>query len=413
MNLLREKKLPDVPGYEVQEKIAEGGIGTVYKGVQLATGHAVAIKVITARVATSPKARQRVEREFRSANKLVHPNIVQALDLIREEAKLYLVLEYVDGISLGEHIERHGPLAETTAVAVITQVGQALHFLHRHGMIHRDIKPDNILVTRDGKAKLSDFGLVKESLSGSQLTGPMVALGTPHFMAPEQYTEARLVDHRCDIYAMAATLYVAVTGKLPFGATRSLAALMQKANKGQIVPPRDLVPELSEHIDAAIRKGMSPDPANRPKTSLEFVKLLMGKRGRRRAHSSAPAGGSRDLPRVTSAEPTTERRAAVRYPLGVATDCAVETSLHVPEADTNHQWPASVEDISRSGLALVLARRMEPGTVLVVDLEGQDGKTVKSLQAKVVRLQDRGFGQWLVGCKLLEPLSPEEVRLLV
>jgi hypothetical protein len=91
----------------------------------------------------------------------------------------------------------------------------------------------------------------------------------------------------------------------------------------------------------------------------------------------------------------------------------VETSLHDREADTNNQWPATVEDLSSSGLALVLARRVERGTILVVDLEGADGRTVKSLQAKVVRLQARGFGQWLVGCQLLEPLSPEEVHLLV
>jgi serine/threonine protein kinase len=413
MNLLHEKKLPDIPGYDIREKIAEGGIGTVYKGVQLSTDQTVAIKIIAARASTCPKSRQRAEREFRSANRLVHPNIVQALDFIREESKLYLVMEYVDGLSLGEHVERHGPLTESAAVAVIAQVGQALHFMHSHDMIHRDIKPDNILVTKDGKAKLTDFGLVKESLSNAHLTGPMVALGTPQFMAPEQYTEARLADHRCDIYAMAATLYVAVTGRLPFGATRSLATLMQKVNKGQIVPPREIQPELSERIEAAIRKGMCPDPAGRPRSCLEFVKLLIGKGGRRRASSSRPSGGSRALPKLKTAEPNSERRAAVRYPLGVASDCVVETSLHDREADANNQWPATVEDLSSSGLALVLARRVERGTILVVDLEGANGRTVKSLQAKVVRLQARGFGQWLVGCQLLEPLSPEEVQFLV
>jgi serine/threonine protein kinase len=319
-------------------------------------------------------------------------------------------MEYVDGISLGEQVEKHGPLAEAAAVAVIAQVGQALHFIHRHGMVHRDIKPDNILVTKEGKAKLTDFGLVKESLSNAHLTGPMVALGTPHFMAPEQYTEARLADHRCDIYAMAATLYVAVTGCLPFGATRSLAALMQKVNKGQIVPPREVQPELSEHLDAAIRKGMCPDPNGRPRTCLEFVKLMMGKGGRRRSNKSR---SSRSMPKVKAVDPNAERRAAVRYTLGVATGCAVETSLHVPQADENNQWPAVVEDLSCSGLALVLARRMERGTTLVIDIEGEDGKTAKTLQAKVVRLQSRGFGQWLVGCQLLEPLSSEEVRALV
>jgi serine/threonine protein kinase len=412
MVLLRDK-LPGVEGYEVQEKIGEGGIGTVYKAVQLKTQRVVAIKVIPAKAGATPKTLLRAEREFRSASRLIHPNVVQALDLVRDELGVYLIMEYVDGQSLGERIEQQGRLTEEAAVAIVTQVGQALHYVHKHDMVHRDIKPDNILLTRDGKAKLTDFGLVKELVSSWQLTDPTMALGTPHFMAPEQYVEAREVDARCDIYSLGATLYTAVTGQLPFGSIRSFTALVEKVKKGAVVPPRELVPELSEHVEAAIRKAMAPDPARRPRTCLEFVKLLMGKERRRQAGPGRSPSASRVRPKVKLPDPKAERRAAVRYPLGVATDCAVEASLHDRQAEADHQWPAAVADLSCGGLALVMARRLERGTVVVVDLETAPGKLPRSLQARVVRVQSRGYGRWLVGCQFLEPLSPQELRDLV
>jgi serine/threonine protein kinase len=411
MKLLREQ-LPGVKGYEIEKKIGEGGAGAIYKGVQLATGRAVAIKIIQCQSSAAKKF-ARAEREFRSASRLVHPNIVQALDLIRDQAKLYLVMEYVEGQSLGERIEKMGRLSEPAAVAIVTQVGQALHFVHQHGMIHRDVKPDNVLLTRDDKAKLTDFGLVKELTTACNLTDPATALGTPHFMAPEQYTQAKEVDSRCDVFGLGATLYVAVTGQLPFGATRSFVALTEKAKQGAIVPPRQLVPELSENIENAIRQAMSPDAGCRPRTCLAFVKQLLGKAKVRQAGPSRGSGSSRVRPKFKAPEARAERRAAVRYPLGFATDCAVESSLHNGEAEVDNPWPAAVKDLSSTGLALVLSRRLERGTVIVVDLEGPYNIPLKSLQARVVRVQTRGFGQWQIGCQLLEPLSPEDVRLLL
>jgi len=412
MKLLREK-LPKVEGYEVLEKIGEGGIGSVFKGVHLATNRHVAIKLIETKASSGSKALLRAEREFRSANRLVHPNIVQALDLLREEAKVYLVMEYVDGESLGARIERLGRLSETESVSIIAQVGQALHYIHKRAMVHRDVKPDNILITKDDKAKLTDFGIVKEVMSVDGLTDPATALGTPHFMAPELYAEARSVDARTDVYALGATLYNMVTGKLPFGSVRTLLALVNKVSKGAIVLPRQIVPDLSDNIDGAIRKAMSTDPAARHQTSLEFVKHLMGKGRRKQSGPSRAPGLSRVRPNVKSADTNADRRAAVRYSIEAATDCAVETSLHSHETEADIPWPATVLDLSCTGVSLILSRRLERGTMIVVDLEGPEGAPIKSLQARVVRLQSKGYGQFQVGCQLLEPLTPEEVRVLI
>jgi serine/threonine protein kinase len=143
-------------------------------------------------------------------------------------------------------------------------------------MIHRDIKPDNIMVTKDGIAKVTDLGLVKEVDAELNLTKTGRGLGTPHFMAPEQFRNAKNADVRCDVYSVGATLYMMVTGELPFGKTSGpLDAWMKKVNN-DLIPPRQLAPELSERVDWAIRRAMSPDPNLRPPSCREFIEDLTG-----------------------------------------------------------------------------------------------------------------------------------------
>jgi serine/threonine protein kinase len=225
--------------------------------------------------------RKRFEQEFRAANTLDHTNIVRALDFGQEGNTPYLVMEFVDGESLGQRIEREGRLPEVEAVRIIGQVAQGLHKAHKLGMIHRDVKPDNILLAAaDGQAKLTDLGLVKELDTDTNLTRTGRGLGTPHFMAPEQFRDAKNADQRCDIYSLGATLYMAVTGQMPFRASNPLDAWMKKVHN-ELVPSRDLVPSLSERIDWAIRRAMSADPAQRPANCREFVEDLTGKSTRK------------------------------------------------------------------------------------------------------------------------------------
>jgi serine/threonine protein kinase len=272
--------LQTVGNYELLEKIAEGGMGTVYKGRHRETGQIVAIKIVPPHLTGNTVMLKRFEKEFRAASQLNHPNVVRALDYGTNGSTPFLVMEFVDGESLGQKIERDGRLNEAEALRIIVQVAQGLHRAHKQGMIHRDVKPDNVLVTPDGQAKLADLGLVKEVEADLNLTRTGRGLGTPHFMAPEQFRNAKNADVRCDIYSLGATLYMMVTGELPFKSCGPLDAWMKKINN-ELMAPRDLVPDLSERLDWAIRRAMSADPEQRPTTCREFVEDLTGRSTRK------------------------------------------------------------------------------------------------------------------------------------
>ncbi|MCS7161679.1 MAG: protein kinase, partial [Gemmatales bacterium] len=191
----------------------------------------------------------------------------------------YIVMELVEGESLGQRVERLGRLPEAEAVAYSVQVAQGLHQAHRQGIIHRDVKPDNILVDSRGQAKLADLGLVKDLDADLNLTRTGRGLGTPHFMAPEQFRNAKNADVRCDVYSLGATLYMLVTGQLPFRGCSPLDAWIRKIHN-DLPSPRQLRADLSERVDWAIRRAMSADPDKRPADCREFVEDLSGQRMR-------------------------------------------------------------------------------------------------------------------------------------
>lgn len=269
-----------VGNYDLLEKIAEGGMGAIYRGRHRDSGAIVAIKVMAAHLTQNPLLLKRFEQEFRAASRLDHPNIVRALDYSDNGNRPYLVMEFVEGESLGQKLEREGRMPEADALRLIAQVAQGLHRAHKQNLVHRDVKPDNILVTTDGIAKLADLGLVKETETDLNLTRTGRGLGTPHFMAPEQFRNAKNADIRCDIYSLGATMYQMVTGELPFRSNGPLDAWMKKI-QNELVPPRQIVPELSERVDWAIRRAMSADPEKRSTSCREFVEDLTGKSTRR------------------------------------------------------------------------------------------------------------------------------------
>lgn len=268
--------------YDLLEKIAEGGMGTVYRGRSQATGEIVAVKLVAPQMANNEVFRQRFEKEYNVARSLDHPNIVRALDFGHEGGRAFLVMEFVEGESLGARLEREKLLPEPEAVKLIGQAAQGLQAAHQRGLVHRDIKPDNILVTRAGQVKIADMGLVKELDTNINLTRTGRGLGTPHFMAPEQFRDAKNADVRCDIYSLAATLYMMVTGQMPFQALGPLEAWMKKINN-DLAPPRKVNKNVTERTDAAIRRGMSADPDQRPSSCAEFMEDLTGKSTRRLA----------------------------------------------------------------------------------------------------------------------------------
>lgn len=384
--------------YDLLERIGKGAIGSVYRARDAETGATVAVKVLTATLAGNPTLADRFEREFRSAARLDHPNMVLALDFGHEAGFTYLVTEFVDGKTLGKILKEQGALPEEHAVRIVTQVAQALHYAHKHRVIHRDVKPDNILVRADGLAKLADFGLAKDIDDDRGLTATAACLGTPHFMAPEQYAEAKTAGVASDVYSLGATLYSAVTGRVPFDGCASLIALARKV-KGDIPSPREVVPGLSPQVDDAVRRAMSPDPAKRPASCLQFVKLL-------------PAPGKAAGGLLKANRPPQERRAAARLAHVIGTICVIDTAAAGGGPDTEESWSATVRDVSAGGVGLVLARRFEPGTVFSLQLGGGGRAAGRSLPVRVKRVRAEDLGHWFHGCAFVRPLTEKELANL-
>ena len=265
----------ELGSYELLSKIAEGGMGAVYKARHKLTRRVVAIKVIPAETARQPVLLRRFEQEFRAASLIDHPNVVKAIEYCGLMPTPFLVMEYVDGKALGDVVEEGGPLGEEAAVGVIAQVCEGLHRAHKQGLIHRDVKPDNILLTADGVAKLTDLGLVKDVEGEENLTRTGKGLGTPHFMSPEQFRKAKNADVRCDVYSLGATLYMLITGQIPFAGNSPLDCWIRKS-RNEFPAPRTLAPHLSERVDFAIRRAMTANPADRPASCREFMEDLIG-----------------------------------------------------------------------------------------------------------------------------------------
>ena len=281
--------------YDVLSKIAEGGMGTVYKARNRVTNEIVAIKVIASTTAKNPILLQRFEREFQAARVLDHPNVVRALEYCGTGPHPFLVMEYVDGESIGQRSERMGIIPEAEAVRLVAQVCDGLQRAHKQGLVHRDVKPDNILINQEGVAKLTDMGLVKEVDGDTNLTKTGRGLGTPHFMAPEQFRNAKGVDVRGDIYSLGATLYAMVTGVTPFDNASPLDCWMKKI-RNDFPAPKDLNPDISDRVDWAIRRAMSAEPNQRPSSCREFLEDLTGQtRGATPTHLRPPVGGGADV----------------------------------------------------------------------------------------------------------------------
>jgi serine/threonine protein kinase len=261
--------------YDVVAKIAEGGMGAVYKARHRTSGDIVAIKVLPPATAKNPVLLKRFEQEYRAALALDHPHVVRAIDFCGSGPAPFLVMEFVDGESIGAKVEREGPMAEDLAIRIITQVCQGLHRAHKQKLVHRDVKPDNILLNGEGMAKLTDMGLVKDADNELNLTKTGRGLGTPNYMAPEQFRDAKNADVRCDVYSLGATLYTMLTGAVPFGKVGPLECWLRK-QRNELPSPSDMNPMVSDRVNWAVMRAMSGDPAQRPGSCKEFVEDLTG-----------------------------------------------------------------------------------------------------------------------------------------
>ena len=391
--------------YEILQRLAQSELSTIYKARDPATGLIVAVKTAGPEAVTNSVFRKRFEQEFVVASSLDHPNLVRALHAGCVGDTPYIVMEFVDGPSLGDCIERSGRLPEAEAVRIISQVGEALQFAHGRRVIHRDVKPDNILLAPDGRAKLTDLGLAKDIDTNNRLTRASAGLGTPNFMAPEQFSDAKHADARCDIYSLGATLYMALTGVLPFRARGVLSVLKKKLNN-EVVPPRQLVPVLSPWIETAICRAMDVNPRVRPASCLEFLEELNGRTGPAPGaafHPSSAIAGSK----VAVGVGRSDRRATIRFTSGKECPCQALSS------EKDMRWPAEVKDVSADGIGLLMNRRFEPRTVLTLEIPARGQVAAHRLLVRVVRVQAMPKRRWLVGCIFAMRLGEEEVRTMI
>ena len=253
---------------------AKSGMGTVYLGYAEAQDRQVAIKVLADRLASNRAYVDRFLREARNGSRLDHPNIVHTIEAGKDEhsGKNYLVMEYVDGPSARTLLDRQGQLPVRQAVHITLDIARALDYVHAHDFVHRDIKPDNILINAAGVAKLADLGLAKCIADASQLTGAKQGFGTPYYMPCEQAVDATKADARCDIYALGATLYHLLTGEVPFPGESHLQIAERKL-AGSYTPVSELIPEAAP-LDPILAKMLARDPDDRYAKASALIKDL-------------------------------------------------------------------------------------------------------------------------------------------
>jgi serine/threonine-protein kinase len=247
--------------YELEELVGTGGMSSVYRAHDKLLERDVAIKVLHQQFTADDDYVERFRREARSVAQLSHPNIVTVIDRGDQDGRQFIVFEYVDGENLKSLVEREGPLPEVDAIRLTLQVARALGFAHEHGLVHRDVKPQNVLLNGNGEAKVTDFGIARSLEVHGGLTQTGTVLGTSDYIAPEQARGAR-VDAQSDIYSLGAVLYELLTGDVPFPGDNFVAVAMRHINEP---PPsvRERRPDVSPRLDAAIRRAMAKDPRDR------------------------------------------------------------------------------------------------------------------------------------------------------
>ncbi|MCC9606475.1 protein kinase [Blastopirellula sp. JC732] len=269
-------QLRDHPRYRIIRRLGAGGMGVVYQAEHRLMERPVALKVIHGKLVSNEIAIERFRQEVKAAARLSHRNIVTAYDAEQAEDIHFLVMEYIDGVSLAEIVERRGRLSLLHACNFVLQAAQGLQHAHEQGMVHRDIKPQNMMRTSRGIIKILDFGLARlaENETGDgRLTEDFATLGTPDYIAPEQAHDSKSADIRSDIYSLGCTLYFLLAGQVPFPKGTSLDKVISHSER-QPTPLIQLRPDVPPEVANIVERMMAKDPAERFQTPAEVVEAL-------------------------------------------------------------------------------------------------------------------------------------------
>lgn len=298
--------------YRIEEKIGEGGMAIVYRAKDSRTGHDVAVKFLKPEFHDNPEFIESFKREAKAASRMSHHNIVNLLDVGEGENNLYIVIEYVHGKTLKDIIKDRGKLNESLASQIITRILAALQHAHEANIIHRDIKPQNILVDQNGYIKVSDFGIAKMVDSNTEIGSKTdTVMGSVHYFSPEQ-AKGESATFASDIYAVGVVYYELLTGKVPFDGDTPVAVAMKQINEAPR-PVRELSPEVSAAIESVVMKALSKDPKDRFESALAMAHAI------KQALKYPEKEATHDVPVFKSERPKTKKRSArSKRKLGVA-----------------------------------------------------------------------------------------------
>ncbi len=295
--------------FEIIEEIGQGGMGTVYKAYDSKIREVVALKLLRAEIASDPEVIERFRNELKLARQVSHRHVCRMYDLGEEWLSIYISMEYVAGEDLKSFIRRSGHLNEAKAVGLAKQIAEGLAEAHRLGVVHRDLKPQNVMIDKDGNAKIMDFGIAR-SLHTRGVTGTGVIIGTPEYMAPEQ-AEGKDIDRRVDIYALGAILFEMVTGRVPFEGTTPLSIVLKHRSEPP-ADPRTINTQISEGLSRIILKCLAKSREDRYPSATEVLEDLTAVEAG--LPMTAPMT-AKVKPATSPAKPITDREITVKFRL--------------------------------------------------------------------------------------------------
>jgi serine/threonine protein kinase len=379
------------------EKIGHGATGTVFKARDAKRDSLVALKVANRSVATDPVLPDPPKERQSTFGNLRHTHIVASLGQGEVNGVPYRTMELFPGKSLAQRLHEEGPLSLSQARSVFAQITEAVAFLHKNNVVHRDIKPSSVLIHASG-AKLTDMGVVHDLKAATVFMRSRVGLGTIEFVAPELFDDAGQGDCQSDIYALAATFYVALTGRPAFG-PGSLGAVITRKLDHHLTPLATLVPGVSAALDELVTWALHPDPAVRPGSVEQFLAALQGEDATLAmevASSETPIGVDIDV-----------RRGSPRYPIDMATACQILTPTNAVLCK------ARLLDISVGGLCLEVPQRFEAGKSLRVSLPNDETSNEPIYAATVRWTKGLSNDNWMLGCAFAQPMQENELERLL